>query len=161
MADTSLAQGVSADRGEKRRGDDHVHARDGHQPLDLRRAERVAGHLLLDLGDLLVEELDLAQTAVDGLALPGRQLDLAQPFTPGQPERVADRRLLDQPADQHGVALVLRARARPDQLTAACQPPPQRPRLLGIHNPSSDAGGEQPGERAGVEPVGLRARRLP
>src|SRR5215218_11474580 len=67
-------------------------------------------------GDLLVEEVDLAQATVDRLALPGRQLELAQPLPAGEPEQVADRRLCDQPPHQHGVALVLRARARPNEL---------------------------------------------
>ena len=121
--------------------------------------KRVAGDLLLDLGDLLVEELDLAQAAVDRLALLDRQLDFAQPFAAGQPEQVADRRFLDQPPHQHGVALVLRARARPDQLAAAREPPPQRPRLLVGHpQPVQRPGGQQLGQRASVEPVGLRAR---
>jgi hypothetical protein len=57
------------------------------------------------------------------------------------------------------VALVLRARARPDQLAAPSQPPPQRPRLfVGHPQPVQRAGREQLGERAGVEPVGRRAR---
>ena len=117
------------------------------------------GDLLLDLGDLLVEELDLAQTAVDGLALLDRQLDLAQPFAAGEAEQVADRRLRDQPPHQHGVALVLRARAGPDQLAAPREPPPQRPRLLVGHpQPVQRPGGQQLRQRASVEPIGLRAR---
>ena len=121
--------------------------------------ERVAGDLPLDLCDLLVEELDLAQTAVDGLALLDRQLDLAQPLAAGQAEQVADRRLLDQPPHQHGVALVLRARARPHQLAAPRQPPAQRPRLLVGHpQPVQRPRGQQLRQRPGVEPVGLRAR---
>ena len=109
---------------------------------------------LLDLGDLLVEELDLAQTAVDRFALLDRQLDLAQPFAAGEAEQVADRRFLDQPPHQHGVALVLRARARPDQLAAPSQPPPQRPRpLVGHPQPVQRArrraASPAPGRRAG------------
>src|SRR5438105_5049269 len=41
-----------------------------------------------------------SQTAVDRLALPGRQLDLAQPLAARETEQIADRRLLDQPPDQ-------------------------------------------------------------
>ena len=77
----------------------------------------------------------------------------------GEAEQVANRRLLDQPPNQHGVALVLRARARPHQLAAPSEPSPQRPRLLVGHPQSVQrAGSEQPREHAGVEPVGLRAR---
>src|SRR5437588_11812017 len=54
-----------------------------------------------------------SQTAVDRLALPGRQLDLAQPLAARETEQIADRRLLDQPPDQDSVAVVLPPRARP------------------------------------------------
>src|SRR4051794_8405793 len=81
-----------SDRGEERRGGDHVDARDRHQSPDLRRGQSVAGDLFLDLGDLLVEELDLAQTAIDRLALLDRQFDLPQPFAAGEAEQVADGR---------------------------------------------------------------------
>ena len=68
-----------ADGGHERRRDDDVDAGDGHQPLDLRPAQRVGGDELVDLGDLGVEEVDLAQAGVDGLALADRQLLLGQP----------------------------------------------------------------------------------
>ena len=101
----------------------------------------------------------LAQAAVDRLAFLDRQLDLAKPFAAGKAEQVADRRLCDQSANQRGVALVLRARAGPNQLAATREPPPQRPRLLVRHpQPIERPGREQLRERAGVEPVGLRAR---
>ena len=89
-----------ADGGQERRGDDHVDARDGHQPPDLRRGKRRLGDRPLDRGDLLVEKLDLAQTAVDRLALIDRQLELAQPSAAGLAEQVADRGLCDQTPDQ-------------------------------------------------------------
>ena len=57
------------------------------------------------------------------------------------------------------MTLVLRARASPNQLAAPREPPPQRPRLLVRHpEPVERPGREQLRERAGVEPVGLRAR---
>jgi hypothetical protein len=56
------------------------------QPLDLWRAERIGGNLLLDRGDLLVEEVDLAQAAVDRLAFLNRQFELAQPAATGEAE---------------------------------------------------------------------------
>ena len=41
--------------------------RDTHQPLGILRTGRPLGELLVDLGDLAVQELDLAQTASDCL----------------------------------------------------------------------------------------------
>jgi hypothetical protein len=40
------------DRGQERRGDDHVHAGHAHQPLNLHRAERGFGDQPLGSGDL-------------------------------------------------------------------------------------------------------------
>jgi hypothetical protein len=73
---------MSADGGHERGGNDHVDAGDGPQPLDLRPGQRVGGDQPLDPGDLRVEEVDLAQAGVDGLALAQRQLLVGQP-TPG------------------------------------------------------------------------------
>ena len=68
-----------ADGGHEGRRDDHVDAGDGHQPLDLGPAQRLGGDQLIDLRDLRVEEVDLAQAGVDGLALADRQLLISQP----------------------------------------------------------------------------------
>src|SRR5207248_5401788 len=78
-----------ADGGDERRGADQVHARDGHQPADLRPGQRLLGDQLLDRRDLSVEELDLADPGVDGLALLERQLQPAshsRPLTPNRSE---------------------------------------------------------------------------
>ena len=69
-----------ADGGHEGRGDDQVHAGDGHQPArPAGQFERLRRDHPLDLGDLAVEEVDLAQPGVDGLALLDRQLQLGQP----------------------------------------------------------------------------------
>ena len=57
--------------------------------------------------DLAVEEVDLAQAPVDGLALVGGQLELGQPRAAAAPERVAHRRAALERAHQHRVDLVL------------------------------------------------------
>jgi len=57
------------------------------------------------------------------------------------------------------VHLVLLARALPDQLRPTRDPPAQHPRLLvGRPHLGQKATGEQLGERASVDLVGLRAR---
>jgi hypothetical protein len=68
-----------ADRRQERGRHDEVDPRDGHQPADLRPLHGVQRDEPLDLGDLAVEEGDLPQPRVDGLALHGRQLELVQP----------------------------------------------------------------------------------
>ena len=68
-----------ADRRQEGRGDDQVHARDGHQPARLGPVERVVRDRAIDQRDLAVEEVDLAQAAVERLAFLDRQLELGQP----------------------------------------------------------------------------------
>ena len=80
---------------------------DGHQPLDLRPAQRLGGDELVDLRDLGVEEVDLAQAGVDGLALADRQELLGQPGPALDSEEVRGRRTVLQTAHQHRVDLVL------------------------------------------------------
>ena len=57
------------DRGDECRGADHVHPGNGHQPSDLLPAQGLLGDQLLNRADLCVDERDLAQTRVNGLAL--------------------------------------------------------------------------------------------
>jgi len=68
-----------ADGGHERGRDDHVDRGDGHEPLDLRPGEGVGGDEPLDLRDLAVEEVDVAQARVDGLALADGELLVGQP----------------------------------------------------------------------------------
>ena len=75
-----------ADRGDEGGRRDEVYPRHAHQPADLLGGERHPGEPALERLDLAVEEVDLAQTAGDGLALVGRQLErlpaTARPRTP-------------------------------------------------------------------------------
>jgi hypothetical protein len=71
--------GRLADRSEKCRGADQVHARHRHQPPDLRPGQRLLSDQLLDRGDLRVQERELSETRVNGLALLDRQLEISQP----------------------------------------------------------------------------------
>jgi len=65
-----------ADRGQERLSADHVDAGHGHQSARVRRAQRLARDQPLDRGDLCVQELDMAQRALDRLCLLDRQLKL-------------------------------------------------------------------------------------
>jgi len=112
----------------------------------------------LDRGNLRVEELDLAHAAVDRLALLERQLQPGEPLAALDAEQVTDRWTTDELAHQHRVDLVLRARARPDQPAATRQPPAHHPRApVGHPDRVQRPRRQQPRQRAGVEPVGLRA----
>jgi hypothetical protein len=148
-----------ADRGQERCRDDQVEDRDGHRPADLRPLHGLQRDEPVDLGDLAVEERDLAQPGVDGLALLGRQLELAQPRLAFAAERVAGRRAALQAAHQNGVDLGLDARAGADQLTAPGQSSAHRAdRLVGHPHRVERPGRQQLGQRQRVEAVGLRAR---
>jgi len=61
--------------------------------------------------DLFVEEVDLTQRAVEGLAFFDGQLELGQPRAALLAEQIADVRAALEAADQDRVDLVLRARA--------------------------------------------------
>jgi hypothetical protein len=124
--------------------------------LDLCRDQRVLGDRALQDRDLDVEEVDLAQAAIDRLALVARQLELGQPRAAALAEGVGHRRTTLEVAHQHRVDLVLRAGALTHELRAARQAPAQRPRVV-IRQPTAaqQAGGEQPRERARVVAVGL------
>lgn len=63
-----------ADAGHERHRGLQVHPRHRHQPANLLRADGGLGQRTVDRGDLLVEEVDLAQATLDGLALVGGEL---------------------------------------------------------------------------------------
>jgi hypothetical protein len=111
-----------ADGGHERRGDGDVDAGDGHQPFDLGPGQHLGGDQLVDLRDLCVEEVDLTQAGLDGLALADGQLLLGQPVPALDPEQVRGRRAVLQTTHQHRVDLVLDPRSGADQLRAARQP---------------------------------------
>jgi len=94
------------------------------------RVESVLGDLLLEHRDLCVEEVDLAQAPVDGLALVARQLEFAQPHTSALAEQIAHRRAALEVAHQDRVHLVLAARPLAHELRATGQAATQRARLL-------------------------------
>jgi hypothetical protein len=86
-------RGDVADRGLEGRGDDDVDAGDGRQPPDLRRGQGVLGDERIDAGELVVEEGDLPQPAVEGFAfLEGQPIELGQLAAALDAEQVADRR---------------------------------------------------------------------
>jgi hypothetical protein len=148
-----------ADRRHERRGDDHVDAGDGHQALDLRPLERLGGDRALDRLDLEVEELDLAQRRVDGLALLCGEAKLGEPAPTLGSKGLCERGAAHQAAHQGGVDLVLRPGPRADQLGAASDPSAHHAGPLVRHpDPIELARGEQPREGAGVEPISLRPR---
>jgi hypothetical protein len=89
-------------------GDDHIDSGHRHQPSDLARIERGACDQPLDLGDLPIEQLDLAHCRVDRLALLLGQLELGEPAPALDPEEACERGATDQAAHQHRLDLVLR-----------------------------------------------------
>jgi hypothetical protein len=100
-----------ADGGDEARGADQVHARDGHQPPDLRPLQRLLGDQPLDRGDLAVEEVDVADPGLDGLALFQRHLKTREPPAALEAEQVRAGRFALQATLQDSVDLVLRTRA--------------------------------------------------
>jgi hypothetical protein len=64
-----------ADAGHERRGRVQVDPGHGHQPAHLGGVDRGLCQRPVDLGDLLVEEADLAQAALNCLALVHRELE--------------------------------------------------------------------------------------
>ena len=106
--------------------------------------------------DLVVEEVDLAQAAVDGLALVGRQLERRQPLAPALAEHIADGRAAFEVAGQHGVQLVLCPRPLAHQLRAAgSRRRSERVPSSGLKTAGRKPGVEQLAERPGVDLVGL------
>jgi hypothetical protein len=96
-----------ADRGQERRRADDVHTRHGQQVPGVGGEQRLPGDHTLDLGDLGVEELDVAHARLDRLALLDRQLQSPQPLAAGLAEQIGERTAAHQPAHQHRVHLVL------------------------------------------------------
>ena len=102
---------------------------------------------------------DLAQGRVDRLALLGGQVERGQPAPPLGPEGLSERGAAHQAAHQRRMDLVLGPRPGADQLGPAPETPAHHLRFaVGHPDPVELAGGQQPGQRADVEPVGLRPR---
>ena len=117
------------------------------------------GDRLLDQRDLAVEEVDLAQAAVEGLAFLDRQLELGQAGAALLAEQVTRLRAALQPPEQDRVDLVLGARARPNQLRAPRQPAPHHSgALVGHPHAVQRPRGQQLRQRPRVQPVGLGPR---
>lgn len=143
----------------ERRRDDEVHAGDCHQPPDLLRAQRVTGQRALYDRDLAVKKRDLAQATLHGRLLINRQALLVQPRAAALAEQVADGRTLDQVAGQHGMDLVLGARALANELRTTRDPSSLLTRLLvGQPHRIEHPRRQQPRECARVQRVGLRFR---
>ena len=138
-----------ADRGHEGRRRLHVDAGDGHQPQQLRPGERLLGDLAIERGDLGVEEVDLAQTAIEGQPLVDRQLQPGQPAAAALAERVGNRRPLAQVAGEHAMRLVLRPCAGTHQPLTPVGQPPQRPRPL-VRRPHLVEQAPRPSSRASV-----------
>src|SRR5918995_503289 len=101
-----------ADRGHERGRRLHVDAGDAHQPQHLRPGERLLGDLAVEDRDLGIQEVDLAQAALEGETLVGRELKPSEPAAASLPEGVRHRRALAQVARQDSMRLILRSRPR-------------------------------------------------
>jgi hypothetical protein len=96
--------------------------------------------------------------STDSRSSAGRSSSASQRWPLG-PKGSANGGAAHQAAHQRGVNLVLRPRPRADQLGSASQPPAHHARpLVGHPDPIELARGEQPRERASVEPIGLCPR---
>ena len=99
----------------------------------------------------------MAQAGLDGLILLVWQFEGPQPVAALDPEQVRHRWAALQAAHQHGVHLVLDPGARADELLAAGEAPAHAGDPLRRHPHRLElAGPQQLGQRARVEPVGLR-----
>ena len=111
----------------------------------------------LDCLDLGVEELDLADSGLDRLALFFGELQPCEPGTSLLAERVGERGASDQAAHQDRLDLVLSPRSGPDQLASTLKPPAHHLRFaVGHPDRVERPGREQACQGAGVEAVGLR-----
>ncbi len=81
-----------ADRSHQRRRGRHVHARDRHQPADLRRGERLLGDRPIDVREFVLQEVELAQASVDRFPLVERELERREPRPTALAEDVRDGR---------------------------------------------------------------------
>jgi hypothetical protein len=126
-----------ADGGHERRGDGDVSPGDGHQPLDLGPGQRLGGDELLDRSDLCVQEGDLTQSGVDGLALAERQLLGGQPRPAPDAEQVRGRRAVLQRIKTAWISFLTLERARTNWVRRAKRRRIVRIRSSGVQTPSS------------------------
>jgi hypothetical protein len=112
--------------------------------------------------DLPIEEVELTQSTLERLAFLDGQFELGQPRAALLAEQITDVRAALQTADQDRVDLVLRTRARPDQLRSARQPASHRANaLVGHPDAVQRARGQQLRVRASKRSVFARAWRMP
>ena len=145
-----------ADHGGQRDGGHDVDAWDRHQPPHVLVAEHLLSDDRVDLGQLVAEEVQLAQAGVDRQALVEWQLLRGDPRAALLAERVAGRVASLQVAMQHRADLVLDLGAALDQPATARHQPAQHPHAL-VADPHrrDQVGGQQIGEHLGVDLVGL------
>lgn len=126
------------------------------QPQHLRPVQRLARDLGVEPSDLAVEEVDLAQAAVERQPFVERQLQPGQPTSTGLAKQMQDRWTVTPVAPEHAMNLILRPRPGPHNALAAAGQSPQHPTaLIGRPHLGKQPGDQQPRERAGIEPIGL------
>jgi hypothetical protein len=101
-----------ADAGHERGRGLQVDSGHAHQPAHLAGTDRRLGQRAVDRGDLLVEEIDLAQTALDGLALVVGQLNAREEAPAPVAGDVVDAGPVEQVALQRAAAISFFARLR-------------------------------------------------
>src|SRR5256714_13065651 len=119
---------------------DEAHPGNAHQPADLIAAKCLRGEFALDQADLVIEEVDLPEAALDGLALVGGKLQRGQPLPSRLAEDVAHRRAAPWGARPHPGGPVLCSCFWGAPPFAAAPKTPPRPRAAGGETP----GGEPP-----------------
>ena len=114
------------------------------------------GDRAIDHRELLAEEVDLAQAAVERVAFVNGQHQRGHPVAAGLAEEVADLRARDQVADQDRGHFVLGPGPLTDQLRPArCEPPQHARGLVGDPHPREQIGRQQLRQRARVDAVVL------
>jgi hypothetical protein len=108
------------------------------------------------LRDLGVEELDLAQAGLDGLALADRQLLVGQPGASLDPEEVRNRRRSLRPRiNTAWISFLTRERARTSWARRASRRRIMRTRSSGVQTPSSSPVHSSLASVSRIEAVGL------
>ena len=142
------------DRGDHRRGGDHVDAGDRHQPLDVLVGQRDLRDLAIDELQLCREEIELTQITSDRLTLIAGQLKRGDPRATALAEQV------DAFGSTYSCACTRNTCAcggRSHTIAKRRLTAPQLGVSPGIH-PLSSVGGEPLGERARVELIALPSR---
>ena len=171
VADELVRPGEARDiphDGDERGSGGDAHAGDRHQPLDARVTKRCLGNQLVRSGDLRLHAVQLAECAIQLLAISGREVQVGKPLAAPLPEGVGPG-TLQQVAMEDGLHSV----AQPGALLDQSGPmrdlgAPGSGFWVGDPHLGEEVRGEQLRKRGGVDLVrlhlggrdGARAKRI-